>query len=79
MAKGGASHWMERGSSRVDEVDRRTTTSPSAHVLKIKSYNGPDEMRGGRILTVGSRFDGSDQMHFITLIKPSIGDPTDAI
>ena len=75
---------MERGSSRVEEVDTGTTGSPSAHVLKIKSYNGSNEMRGGRILTVRSRFDGSDPMRFIMLItriksKPSIGDPTDAV
>ena len=38
---------MERGSSRVDEVDTRTTGSPSMHELKIKSYNGPDEIAGG--------------------------------
>ena len=62
MAKCGALDWMERGSSRFDEVDKRTSGSPSAHVLKIKSYNGPDETRGGHILTVGSRFDGSDRM-----------------
>ena len=84
MAKGGALDWMERGSSRVHEVDRRTTGSPSAHMLKIKSYNGPDETCGGRILTVGSLFDGSDRMRFIMLItpiksKPSISNPTDAI
>ena len=47
MAKGGASDWMECELSRVDEVDTRTTRSPSAHMLKIKSYNGPDEMPGG--------------------------------
>ena len=54
VVKGDALDWMERGSSRVDEMDTQTIGSPSAHVLKIKSYNGVDETRGGRILTVGS-------------------------
>ena len=84
VAKCGASDWMERGSSCIHEVDARTTGSPSTHVLKIKSYNGPDKTRGACILTFGSLFDRSDRMRFITLItqiksKPSIGDPTDAI
>ena len=79
MAKGGASDWMERGSSRADEVDTRTTGSPSAHVLKIKSYNSLDETRGGRILTIGSRFDWSDRMCLLMLINGTNPSPPSVI
>ena len=69
MAKGKALDQAKHRSLRIDRMNTWTTGSPSVHVLKIKSYNGPDEMRGGCILTVGSRFDESDWMRFIMLIK----------
>ena len=71
MAKGEALDQAKQRSLRIDRMNMWTTGSPSVHVLKIKSYNGSDETRGGRILTVGSRFDGRDWMRFITLIKRS--------
>ena len=68
VAKGEASDWMERGSSRVNRVYTRTTDRDQRHVWFKMDYNGRDWNYRGASRPHDRDPRGANSCIFITLI-----------